>query len=600
MARSIEKGGVTRSFHNGIEYCECFIHCSCLCGCIDSQSGVFPSDKPQHPEKAIDQAWHELLKGIQTAKKVGPYFTLEHIEFRDLVGYNYHSDFQVHFLSEYLDTIERFKRMIVNGRLKCIDHYHRWYSSPNEREQLEENLARNEQQYKSAIQILDELPSKIVPLYRQALNTCIHNIQSTLYQRGLIYSLEGQWELALTEIRKLIESVKTTRLTSEIYQACGEACLEVNFFHEAIDALTTAIEKNPQNKEAHFLRASAYFETGNFEEALKDYLTSDRGSGMVTRSFVSKEFTTSLLTSTCEGAIDGAIEFIPSLCHTVYGLGRTLWITAQQPLESAQLFSSACYEMGESIVDYCKTVDQETLNGYVDQIKALYERYDVLSEAEKGELIGYTVGKFGVDLFAGAGIVKCVSKYKALKNANRACNMEAMLLTQNEDRAVITYALKHASERDAYLKNVPYNFNAHNKHVLGHNDCDGLRSIWNHPDPEGLLRKVAGKGNPERGILAAVPAGNDVNSLTLKGNSEKSLRNGILQTPYSQEEKSQAGIAGILGQSGYKETVDFGEYIGTWKSVDGKTQMPTTRGTIHYGKKGAHIVPSNPNPIIGS
>lgn len=43
-----------------------------------------------------------------------------------------------------------------------------------------------------------------------------------------------------------------------------------------------------------------------------------------------------------------------------------------------------------------------------------------------------------------------------------------------------------------------------------------------------------------------------------------------------------------------KETIDFGEVIGTWVSPDGSERLPTTRGTIHYGKKGAHIVPSKP------
>ena len=43
-----------------------------------------------------------------------------------------------------------------------------------------------------------------------------------------------------------------------------------------------------------------------------------------------------------------------------------------------------------------------------------------------------------------------------------------------------------------------------------------------------------------------------------------------------------------------KETVDFGENIGTWISPDGTQRFPTTRGTIHYGRHGAHIVPAHP------
>jgi filamentous hemagglutinin len=34
--------------------------------------------------------------------------------------------------------------------------------------------------------------------------------------------------------------------------------------------------------------------------------------------------------------------------------------------------------------------------------------------------------------------------------------------------------------------------------------------------------------------------------------------------------------------------------VGTWVSPDGTQRLPTTRGIIHYGKRGAHIVPARP------
>jgi Bacterial toxin 50 len=79
------------------------------------------------------------------------------------------------------------------------------------------------------------------------------------------------------------------------------------------------------------------------------------------------------------------------------------------------------------------------------------------------------------------------------------------------------------------------------------------RSEWQHQDPEGLLKRFAGTGTPG-------------------GNKQP-------------------------GRCGYRETVDFGENIGIWRIEEGVT-LPTTRGTIHYSNKGAHIVPSDPNPII--
>lgn len=48
--------------------------------------------------------------------------------------------------------------------------------------------------------------------------------------------------------------------------------------------------------------------------------------------------------------------------------------------------------------------------------------------------------------------------------------------------------------------------------------------------------------------------------------------------------------------AGYRETVDFGEYIGIWKNETGNLALPTTRGTIHYARDHAHIVPAYPTP----
>nr|WP_272913370.1 polymorphic toxin type 50 domain-containing protein [Criblamydia sequanensis] len=95
---------------------------------------------------------------------------------------------------------------------------------------------------------------------------------------------------------------------------------------------------------------------------------------------------------------------------------------------------------------------------------------------------------------------------------------------------------------------------SHYKHIPSHSYYDGRRSIFDHPDPEGLLKRFAGTGKPK---------------------------------------------SGVMGEPGYREVVDFGEYVGIWKEDKiGGLSLPTTRATIHYSKKGAHIVPVHPNPLI--
>ncbi|GEM_PF-6949751 len=75
------------------------------------------------------------------------------------------------------------------------------------------------------------------------------------------------------------------------------------------------------------------------------------------------------------------------------------------------------------------------------------------------------------------------------------------------------------------------------------------RSELTHPDPQGLLNSGAGTGTTYRGTS---------------------------------------------GQPGGKEVVDFGQTIGYWVDKNTGARLPTTKGTIHYGGTGSHIIPAYP------
>jgi RHS repeat-associated protein len=85
------------------------------------------------------------------------------------------------------------------------------------------------------------------------------------------------------------------------------------------------------------------------------------------------------------------------------------------------------------------------------------------------------------------------------------------------------------------------------KHIPGHNNYIAGRSVFTHRNPQGLLDQFAGKGQ---------------------------------------------AVAGVAGQPGFRERINFGEVIGQ-VNVNG-TLTNTTKGIIHYSKAGAHIVPANP------
>lgn len=57
--------------------------------------------------------------------------------------------------------------------------------------------------------------------------------------------------------------------------------------------------------------------------------------------------------------------------------------------------------------------------------------------------------------------------------------------------------------------------------------------------------------------------------------------------------EEKAGTGTFIGTN--KEKVDFGQTIGQYVDVDGRTKRETRIGVIHYGPDGAYIVPSRPN-----
>ena len=90
-----------------------------------------------------------------------------------------------------------------------------------------------------------------------------------------------------------------------------------------------------------------------------------------------------------------------------------------------------------------------------------------------------------------------------------------------------------------------------NKHIVGKHNYEPGKSIFEHPDPQGLLNKFARKGKP---LGKRIP-----------------------------------------GCLDYREKVNFGEFIGYHINEDTWKKTATTYGEIRYSTRGAHIVPSFPD-----
>ncbi len=110
--------------------------------------------------------------------------------------------------------------------------------------------------------------------------------------------------------------------------------------------------------------------------------------------------------------------------------------------------------------------------------------------------------------------------------------------------------------------------------------------------PKGPYREV-------NGFPAKVKSGAQEKHIPETPNYKQEVANGKKKSIfYGDNKKAQELLDKYAGRGEFlkngREVIDFGQKIG--KTYDMKTQqyIETTRGTIHYSKDGAHIVPSKP------
>ncbi len=344
------------------------------------------------------------------------------------------------------------------------------YSLDEKKQKIEKERAIVKNDAVFCKQVLYDCRDKITNEYAELFEELFKEKQSSLafyHDYGLLAYMNNNFDKSSELLFALMDHAQETnqidQMNAKVYHDLGSVCVEVMAYDKAIQYLSDAIRLDPSNKETYFHRATAYFETGQFDLAIDDYLTSNTMKMNSPSEAPSNDFIKALCASLCQGAAESAIDFVPSLCSTTYGIGTALWATAQAPIESTKAFSGACYEMGKCFVDYCKTVDSNTIDGYIDHLKELYNRFDHLSDSEKGELIGYMIGKYGVDIFAGGFViggaikggkilVNGASAYRKLKNVNRACNLEAMTVSSANKEKIVAESLKHAAEEKIILK----------------------------------------------------------------------------------------------------------------------------------------------------
>jgi tetratricopeptide (TPR) repeat protein len=337
----------------------------------------------------------------------------------------------------YKGALKTFQRMREQGRTSCCSDggfsmAERVEEKIKETEHTIEEYQRKSDDFKlKADQLQDKLNgarNTILRLHEEQCQNCIENHQwsGAFYNRGLLSFSRGLINEALEDIRRFMDGLKDSEkalLSSEEYLNEGIIQSEVNLYNDAIVSLSMAIQKDPNNKMAYFERAAAYFETGEFDLALSDYLA----SGM--RATI-EEPGVSFSKDYAQGLVDGIKKGIKEEFGDEFPvwspiLGAGLWALTSSPSPHAKLVSGvlACVAASAAYV----AADQ-----ICSELKELVTNWDHLTQKQRGEISGYLIGKYGVDIFFMAGSAKMMKAYQDLKRANNVLTFEMMLLEESQ------------------------------------------------------------------------------------------------------------------------------------------------------------------------
>jgi tetratricopeptide (TPR) repeat protein len=363
--------------------------------------------------------------------------------------------------------------------------------------------------------------------------------------------------------------INSHKFFAEFYLYQGLYLNDVLDFENAIKKLDIALKYDNRNKLAYLARAYANFELKNFNIALDDYanaknfditppLLLDRSLNFFNQQcsvFTPKnriEFSKGFILGGMQGFNESARNFIPSILHTITGIGQGLWVFAKNPRYVSQEFMEIAGIYLSLAKEYLDDADFEDM---IPEIDNLLRRWAVLTDFEKGRQLGFAIGKYGIDMFLTGKTIQLARQFREVKYANATLTFDAC-----QDAKLCETIHKEARSRSLFRSSlfkdgkIKLNKGKQKNHIPGPDFKDGRSPITISLEKlEKLCEEKAGTG----------------------------------QT-----------VFGKMGQPGYKERINFGEYIGECRYEIEKgvwVQEPTTVGILHYDAEGTfHVIPARP------
>lgn len=248
-----------------------------------------------------------------------------------------------------------------------------------------------------------------------------HNVYA-VWDQGFSFFMKGELMNSLEIMKSLIDQYGEN--LPKIYEMQGEISQELGLYKEAVKSLSEAIKLDPENKDAYYSRASCYFELGDYEKSIEDFIKSGFSSKKIdSEDFDSLDFATGLLKGTSLAALGSLEDFLPSIYSSVSGLTNGLWSFVNNPIDCSIEMIQACKTIASLVSDNSA---YENLRLLIPEIGQLAENWDSSSPFKKGELLGNIIGKHGTDIFITGASIKAFKAYTNLRKANNLMTLEGM------------------------------------------------------------------------------------------------------------------------------------------------------------------------------
>lgn len=90
---------------------------------------------------------------------------------------------------------------------------------------------------------------------------------------------------------------------------------------------------------------------------------------------------------------------------------------------------------------------RENLELVIPELKEVCLKWDTLTDYERGNQIGYIIGKYGMDVLIPGAAIKGIKKYRELKRLNTMFTLECCVASEAKKVKIIEGSAKHASIR---------------------------------------------------------------------------------------------------------------------------------------------------------